>query len=58
MLSLSAAVSLVKTFFFTVEEKRMSFDGGLAVSATVVVSLLLPATDLGMACETIPANET
>lgn len=36
----------------------MSFDGGLAVSATVVVSLLLPAADLGMACETIPANET
>lgn len=34
----------------------MNFDGGLAVSATVEVSLLLPATVLGIAWEKLPAN--
>ena len=32
--------------------------GSAAVFATLVFSLLLLATGLGMACETIPANET
>ena len=45
---------LVNTFF-AVEERRMSFGGELTDSPAVVVSFLSLTTDLGIACEIIPA---